>query len=113
MNPYIIIVIIGILACSLSQILLKKSAQKSHKNWLLSILNWRVITAYSVIFTSLLINIMAMKHGVKLKEIPILESLSYIFVPTWSYFILNERISKRTIICIALIIIGITIFYLK
>lgn len=53
-----------------------------------------------------------MSRGVQLKEMAILESLGYIFVPLLSWLVLKETISKRTILAIAIIILGIIVFYL-
>lgn len=74
-------------------------------------LNWRVITAYAIFFVSLFINITAMSQGVNLKDLPILESLGYVFVPLLSYLVLKEKFTKRMLTSIALILIGIYIFY--
>ena len=109
---YYFIVILGIFACACSQILLKESADKNHKGWIREMLNWRVAVAYAIFFGSLLINITAMSKGVNLKDLPILESLGYIFVPVLSYLILKEKISKATIISMTLILSGIIVFYL-
>ena len=75
-------------------------------------LNWRVITAYAIFFVSLFINITAMSQGVNLKDLHILESLGYVFVPLLSYLVLKEKFTKRMLTSIALILIGIYIFYL-
>ena len=82
-----------------------------HRSFLRSMLNWRVITAYGIFFGSLLVNITAMSKGVKLKDMPILESLGYVFVPLLSYMVLKEEITKRTLVSIVLILIGIYVFY--
>lgn len=75
-------------------------------------LNWRVITAYAVLFGSLFINVTAMRKGVNLKDLPILESLGYVFVPLLSLVLLKEKIEKRTIVAMILIIAGIILFYM-
>lgn len=111
-NGYYLLVISGIFLSACSQLLLKKSADKAHKNILSSILNWRVICAYTIFFSSLIINITAMSNGVELKDLPILESLGYVFVPLLSFLFLKEKIDRRTIMSITLIIIGIYFFYL-
>ena len=66
-----ILVAVGVFLSSCSQILLKKSAQVGHSSMIAEMLNKRVI----------LINIIALAHGVKVKDLPILEALGYIFVP--------------------------------
>jgi drug/metabolite transporter (DMT)-like permease len=42
---------------------------------------------------------------------PILESLGYVFVPLLSYVFLKERISRRMVVSILLILAGIYVFY--
>lgn len=109
---YFCLVLAGIIASSASQILLKKSADDSSKSFIPSMLNWRVIIAYCIFFSSLFINITAMSNGVNLKDIPILESLGYVFVPLFSYIFLKEAITQRVIVSVFLISVGIFIFYL-
>ena len=108
---YYILCICGIFACSCSQVLLKRSANENKKSLLLSILNWRVLIAYTIFFCSLFINITGFAHGVKVKDLPILESLGYLFVPVLSYIFFKEKLSQRGIISILLIILGIIVFY--
>ena len=105
-------VILGILSCSLSQLLLKKSAKVVHTSRVYEVLNPMVIIAYAVFFFSLLINIWAMSKGVQLKEMAMLESLGYVFVPILSFLILKEKISCRTICATFMVILGIFVFYL-
>lgn len=109
---FYLLVVAGIFLSACSQLLLKKSADKEHRSFLRSMLNWRVIVAYGILFGSLLINITAMSKGVKLKDMPILESLGYVFVPLLSYIVLKERVTKKTLVSITLILIGIYVFYL-
>ncbi len=52
-----------------------------------------------------------MRHGVQLKEMAMLESLGYIFVPLLSVVLLKEQVSKRIVCGILLIIFGIVVFY--
>ena len=113
MTFFYALLILGIFASSCSQILLKKSADMKHRSWIGSMLNWRVITAYLIFFSSLFINITAMGNGVEMKELPIMESLGYVFVPILSYFFIGENITKRVCLSIALILLGIYVFYLK
>ena len=105
-------VILGIFACSVSQLFLKKSANKEHRSKMFEILNPQVVFSYGIFFCTLLINIWAMSRGVQLKEMAMMESLGYVFVPLLSFLILHESISKRTILSILVIIFGIFVFYL-
>lgn len=109
---FYIIVIVGVFACSASQLLLKKSALEDHRSAIYAILNWKVILSYSIMMLTLVSNIYAMRNGVLLKDMPILEATGYIFVPVLTFLFLNEKINKMTILSIAFIIVGILIFYL-
>ena len=107
-----LLVILGILACSFSQLLLKTSANKEHRLKIYEIVNPMVVFSYLIFFTALLVNIWAMSRGVQLKEIAILESLGYIFVPILSFLFLKEHISRKMILAIIMIVLGIFVFYL-
>ena len=106
-----ILVVAGIFMSACSQLLLKKSADRQYKNFISSMLNWRVVVAYIIFFGSLVINITAMSKGVNLKDMPILESLGYVFVPLLSVIILKEQVTKMNMLSIFLIMVGIFIFY--
>ena len=108
---YYLIVVIGVFACSASQILLKKSATIEYRSAIFELLNWRVMMAYGIMFVSLVTNIYAMSNGVQLKDMPVLEALGYVFVPMLSFFLLQERIDKRSLLSIVLVVIGIVVFY--
>ena len=109
---YYLIVISGIFACSLSQLLLKRSANGRHQSRIGEIVNPLVIVAYGVFLCSLLINIWAMRHGVQLKEMAMLESLGYIFVPLLSIVLLKEQLYIRTVIGIVIVFFGLIVFHL-
>ena len=109
---YYIFVIMGVFLCSLSQLLLKKSANVEHQSRIHEILNPLVIVAYTIFFGSLLINIWAMSNGLQLKEMAMLESLGYVFVPLLSVIVLKEQMTRRTILAVFVILSGIFIFYL-
>ena len=109
---FYILVAIGVFLSSCSQILLKKSAQREHTSKIAELLNRQVIFAYGVFFDSVIINVVALGHGVKVKDLPILEALGYIFVPILSLFFLKEKISGKNIAALSMIIVGIIVFYL-
>ena len=108
---YYVMVVLGIFACACSQLLLKTSAERHHKGLIREMLTWRVMLAYAIFFGSLLINITAMSKGVNLKDLPILESLGYIFVPVLSYLVLKEKVTIPMIISMIMILSGIVVFY--
>lgn len=112
MNVFYLFVAIGIFASSCSQLLLKTSADRHHSNPLTEILNPRVLLAYAIFFGSMLVNTIALGHGVKVKDLPVLEALGYIFVPLLSFLFLHEHITKRLVFSVLLIGSGICVFYL-
>ena len=105
-------VVLGILASSMSQMLLKASSKKEHQSRVSEILNPLVLTSYGVFFCVLLINIWVMSRGLLLKELAILEALGYIFVPMLSWFFFKEAITRATLLAITFIVLGLIMFYL-
>mgnify|MGYP006068240593 CR=1 FL=1 len=106
---YIAIFLISVFISSISQILLKKSANKSYDNKLREYLNLRVIIAYGMFFLSSLITVYAYKF-VPLSMGGILESSGYIFVTVLGYFILHEKVSRKKLAGLVIILAGILIF---
>ncbi len=105
---FMIIFICSVLISSISQVLLKKSANKSYSSVLKEYFNLRVIIAYGMFFLSTLITVFAYKN-VSLSLGPVLESAGYIFVAVLSYLFLKEKLKKRQIIGMGLILIGIAV----
>ena len=103
------IYIFGVLISSLSQILLKKSADIERENKLKEYFNFRTIFAYSIFFAATLCTMIAYKY-VPLSMGPILESIGYVFVAVFSYYLLKEIINKRKLIGLIIIVIGVIIF---
>jgi multidrug transporter EmrE-like cation transporter len=108
---YVLIFLLSVFIASVSQILLKKSANKNHANGWREYLNKYVIIAYFIFFISTILTIIAYK-GVELKYGPIIESVGYIFILIMGKMFLNEKITKNKMLGILLIIIGVCIFSL-
>ena len=105
------IFVLSVLVSSISQIMLKKSADKTYDSRLGEYLNPRVITAYGLFFLSTIITVFAYKY-VPLSSGPILDSSGYIFVAVLGYIFLKERFTKKKIIGMILILMGIALFSL-
>ena len=108
---YILVFVCSVFISSVSQVLLKSSANKEHGNALREYLNPKVIVAYGMFFLSTLITILAYKY-VPLSMGGILESSGYIFVAALSYIFLHEKIGKRKMMGLAVILLGIFVFNL-
>jgi drug/metabolite transporter (DMT)-like permease len=65
-----------------------------------------VIIAYGIFFLATLVTIYAYK-GIPLSLGPILETTGYLWVSLLGYFILKEKISRRKILGLAVVIVGI------
>ena len=105
------IFVFGVFISSVSQIILKKAAQKEYPNKIREYLNARVIFAYIIFFGATLCSIWAYKV-IPLSLGPILESSGYLFVALLSWLFLKEKITKKKMLGLSIIIIGIIIYSL-
>ncbi|MBO6301860.1 MAG: EamA family transporter [Ruminiclostridium sp.] len=93
---------------SVSQIMLKKSSQKTYPSRIREYLNPLVIIAYGMFFGCTLLSMYGLKV-VPLLFSPILESTGYIFVAVFSYIVFKEKLTKRQLIGMGLILTGIAV----
>lgn len=106
---YVVVFLTSVFVASVSQIILKKSANKTYENKLQEYMNVPVILAYGLFFGSSLLTVLAYK-GVPLSLGPILEASGYIWVSVLGAIFLKENISKKKVIGMAIIILGIIVF---
>jgi len=111
MHPYMFILFATTFFTALSQVLMKQSAQIEHKSWIYEYLNWRVILAYGIAFTVLMVNTYAYTE-VDIKYASIIDSFSYVNVMLFSYLLLKEQFTKTQLIGNLVIILGILIYTL-
>lgn len=105
------LLLFSVFISSVSQILLKKAADKTYKDHIREYINPLVIFAYGMFFCSVILTMLALR-SIPLSMQPILESAGYIFVTVMGYFFLKERIGKKKLAGIGLILLGILIFSL-
>lgn len=108
---YHILVIVSVLVAAGAQMLLKQGASKGYPNFICQYLNPWVIGGYSIMGASLLVNIFCLSRGVQVKEVSIIESLSYLFVPIFSLWFFKEKITWRKAAAIAVIMSGVVVFF--
>lgn len=106
---HIVIFLCSVFISSVSQILLKSSANQKYENVLKEYFNVKVILAYGIFFASTLMTIIAYRY-VPLSMGAILEASGYIFVSVLSYFFLKEKISTRKLLGLGIILVGIFVF---
>ena len=113
MNKYFysLILFIGVFISSISQVMLKKSANKDYDNHLKEYLNPIVIFAYLLFFISTLMSIYAYK-GIPLSMGPLIEATSYFYITYFGIKIFKEKLNNKMIIALLFIIVGIIIYSL-
>ena len=107
---YYLLVVFSVLAAAGAQMLLKQGAKKQYPTFWRQYLNPWVIGGYGIMGASLLLNTFCLSHGVQVKEISIMESLSYLFVPMLSWLFFKEQITWRKAGAIAVIMAGVVVF---
>lgn len=108
---YSCVMLADIFLSSISQVMLKRAAEKEYKNIIEEYVNPLVIGAYALFFVATFMTIFAYKV-VPLSMGPILEGTAYIYVTYFGVKIFHEKISSRKILALVLIIAGIAIFSL-
>jgi len=103
----IFIVMVFVAACS--QILLKQSAMVLRETKLAEYLNHKVILAYGMFGITVMVNMILLRF-MPISLVPILETLGIVFVALLSWFIMKEKLNKKQMIGIAIIICGIIVF---
>lgn len=106
-----LVFVVSVLISSISQVMLKTSANKSYSDRIKEYLNPTVIIAYCLFFLSTLITVFAYKV-VPLSLGPVLESTGYIFVAVLGVVLLKEKMSRRKLFGMILILAGIALFSL-
>ncbi len=109
---YRLLVIFSVFMAAGAQMLLKKGASISYDKWIRQYLNGWVIGGYSIMAASLVLNVFCLSRGVLVKEVSIIESLSYLFVPLMSWFFFKEKMTWRKAGAVAIIMVGVFIFFL-
>lgn len=108
---YYVIVVLVVFASACSQMLLKKGASIKYNSFIRQYLNPWVISGYGIMGLAIVVNIYCMSKGVQVKELSIIESLSYLFVPCLSWMLFGEEITIRKALAILIIMSGVVIFF--
>lgn len=105
------ILLAGVFVSAVSQVMLKKSAQKVYESKIQEYLNPLVITAYLIFFGTTFLSIFAYKV-VPLSMGPILESTGYIYATVFGVLIFKEKVNRRQLLGLGLILLGIAVYAL-
>ena len=110
MIVYPCILLLGVFLSSVSQVMLKKAALRTYETKLREYLNPLVISAYMIFFGTTFLSIYAYK-GIPLSMGPVLESTSYLYVTFFSVTIFHEKLNRKKVLALILILAGIFIYY--
>lgn len=109
---YKLLVILAVFAAAGAQMLLKQGAKKNYPSFWRQYINPWVIGGYGIMGASMLLNIFCLSRGVQVKEVSIIESLSYLFVPCLSWLFFKEAVTLRKTGSIVVIMLGIVVFFI-
>lgn len=102
----------AVFIAALSQVLLKKAAMRPRRSVVEEYLNPQVIFAYGLFFLATLIDVIAYRK-IPLSLGPILEASAYLYMLIFGAVFFGERITRRKLLALALILGGIVLFTLS
>lgn len=105
------LLLLGVFLSAISQVMLKKAALRQYPNKIREYLNPLVIIAYTIFVGTTFLSIYAYK-GIPLSMGPVLEATSYIYVTVFGVTIFKEKLNRRKLIGLALIVLGIIVYSL-
>lgn len=105
------VLLLGVLISTVSQVLLKKAAQKQYDSRIREYLNFPVAFAYTLFFGTTLLSVFAYR-GIPLSWGPILESTGYLYVTFFGVTVFHEKMNRKKYLSLILIIAGIAIYAL-
>ena len=111
MIVYVLLFLGSVFIASVSQILLKKNAMITYPNKFREYANFKSALAYGLFLASSLLTVWAYKF-VPLSMGPILESSGYVFVSILSVIFLKEKVGRKKLLGLIIIIAGIVVFSL-
>lgn len=106
---YSCVLLLGVFISAISQVMLKKAAMKQYDSKIKEYMNPMVIIAYMMFVGTTFLSIIAYK-GIPLSMGPILEATSYIYVTFFGVKIFKEKLNRKKMIALFLIILGIIIY---
>lgn len=109
MAVYAAIALVGVFVSSIGQVLLKKSAGKTYSSRIREYMNPLVILGYTLFVGSTLLSVYAYRV-IPLSMGEILDATGYIYVTFFGITIFHERLSRKKVLALALIIAGIVVY---
>lgn len=101
---------LSVVISAFSQVLLKIAANRTYESRLKEYLNPLVIGAYGIFGLSWAMTTYALRYVEYAKNSPVIEATSYIWGPLFGVVLLREKITRRTLAGMLVILAGIMIF---
>lgn len=108
---YSLILLTGVFISAVSQVMLKKAAQRQYESFIQEYLNPLVIFSYILFIGCTFLSILAYR-GIPLSMGPILEATSYLYITFFGVKIFGEKINSKKCIALLFIIGGILVYSL-
>ncbi len=109
-NAFFFLVLMAEFLASSSHILLKKSATIKYSSFIREYLNPWVICGYGLLFLSMVLTVFCY-DGLGYMGVVVLEPINYVLVMILSRIFFKEKFTKRKLIGMGFIVLGIMIFY--
>ena len=104
--------LLSVCISSISQVMLKKASLKTYDNFWQEYLNPLVLGAYVIFFGTTLLSIFSYKV-IPLSLGPALEATSYIYITFFGTVVFKEKLTKKKVFSLVLIVAGILIYSLS
>ena len=112
MLSHALVMLLGVAIAGFSQLLLKRAAGREYSHWIFQYLNVRVIAGYAIMVFSTLCTVYAYRV-IPLSMSPIWEAAGQIIVAALSFFVLKEKMTRRKLIGLGVILVGILVFFIS
>ena len=86
-------------------------ANETHRGLLGEYLNWKVIVGYALMFAGMLLGVIGYGKGVQVKSGSVTETIGIVEVAVLSAIFFKEKLTRRKVLGIVLIIGGIVMFH--
>lgn len=103
------LLLLGTFIGAISQVMLKKAAQRHYDAPLAEYLNPLVVGAYVLFVGTTLMGVLAYR-GIPLSMGPVLESTSYLYVTFFGACFFGEKVTPKKLLALALILGGIAVY---
>lgn len=105
---HIALLLFSVFISAISQVILKKAAEKKYSSKIREYLNAPVVLAYSIFVAATFLTIFSYRV-VPLSLGAVLETTSYLYVTAFGVLIFKEKVTPKRLIALAFIISGVII----